>query len=262
MKTKPWSLIVLALLHVLAPLGNLLLNAVRAGRTFPAQLHYWFEVLPKPLLFVYVGVPILAGIFIYICKRWSYWAYLVCLAIIFASNLYSYWTSMNWSTLIALIVVLLVDLLIVAYFVVPSVQKIYFDPRMRWWEAAPRYNFNHEAVVNGSKAFIKNLSQGGMFMTSGPALQANDSLEISWNYEGQETKVLGKVLYKSPDGLSCGVRFQHTPESQRTVKDVIDSLHAKKLIVVERLPGPEDSFGVWLKKLFTKGEGLFPKTRI
>lgn len=264
MKTKPWSLIVLALLHVLAPVGNLLLNAFRAGRTIPAQLHYWFEVLPKSLLFIYVGVPILAGIFIYICRRWSYWAYLACLAVIFLSNLYSYWTSMNWSTLIALIVVLLVDLLIVAYFVVPSVQKVYFDPRMRWWEAAPRYNFNHEGFVNGAKAYLKNLSQGGMFMTSGPSLNENDQVEVAWEYEGQETKVRGIVLYRSPNKTApgYGVRFEHTPETQRQVKHVIDSLHAKKLIVVERLPGPEDSFGTWLKKLFTKGEGLFPKFRV
>lgn len=264
MKRKPWSLIVLALLHVLAPVGNLILNAMRAGRTLPQQWHYWFDVLPKPLLFIYVGIPILAGIFIYLCRRWSYWAYLACIAIVFLSNLFSYWTSMNISTLVALIVVVVVDIIVVAYFVVPSVQKVYFDPRMRWWEAAPRYNFNHEGLVNGTKAFLKNLSQGGLFMTTGPALNEGDNVEVSWNFEGQETKVLGSVVYKSPraDAPGYGVRFSHTPESQRQVKTVIDKLHARHLIVVERLPGPEDSFGVWLKKLITKGEGLFPKTKV
>ncbi len=130
------------------------------------QVHYWFEIIPKHLLFVYVFVPIMAGVFIYICRRWSYWAYLGCLALIFLSNLYSFLTSMNLSTFLALVIVLLADLVVVAYFVVPSVQKVYFDPRMRWWEAAPRYNFDTEGFVNGQRAFIKNLSQGGLFMTS------------------------------------------------------------------------------------------------
>ncbi|KYG68283.1 ABC transporter [Bdellovibrio bacteriovorus] len=261
MKRKPWSLIVLALLHVFAPIGNLILNALRSGRTLPQQWTYWFEILPKPLLLLYVGVPILAGIFIYICRRWSYWAYLACIALVLLSNLYSYWTSMNWNTLVVLIAVLLVDVLIVAYFVVPSVQQVYFDPRMRWWEAAPRYNFNQEGTVNGAKAFIKNLSQGGLFLTAGPELAEGDKVDVYWKFDDHETVVSGLVVYRvnRPGSEGWGVRFEHTNESQRQVKRAIDKLHSDNKIVAERLPGPEDSFGAWLKKLVTKGEGLFPK---
>lgn len=259
MKTKPWSLIVLALLHVLAPVGNLLFNAFRSGRSLSAQWHYWFDVLPKGLLLIYVGIPVLAGVFIFICRRWSYWAYLVCLAVVFMSNLYSFYTSANIATFVALMAVLLIDLFIVAYFVVPSVQKVYFDPRMRWWEAAPRYHFSQEAVVNGKKASIKNLSQGGMFLSVGPDLKENDRIEASWEYDGQTSKVQGVVAYRSPAGI--GIRFEHSGESQRQVKSVIEKLHKNDQIVKERLPGPEDSFGVWLKKLVTKREGLFPKMK-
>lgn len=261
MKTKPWTLVVLALLHIIAPFGNMLVNAMRAGRSLSAQWHYWFDIIPKPLLLIYLGVPVLAGVFIFLCRRWSYWAYLGCIALIFLSNLYSYWTSMTWSTLLALLVILVVDVLVVAYFVVPSVQKIYFDPRMRWWEAAPRYNFNHEGQVNGQTAFLKNLSQGGMFMTSGPSLNEGEKVEVSWNYEGQEAKVPGLVVYKGNQGQGVGVRFEHTADSPKVVKQAVQKLHQKGLIVVERLPGPEDSFVTWLKKLVTKGEGIFPKIR-
>ncbi len=261
MKRKPWSLIIIALLHVLAPFGNLVLNALRSGRTLQGQWHYWFEVVPKPLFFIYVAVPMMAGLFIYLCRRWSYWAYLGCLGLIFLSNLYSYWTSMNWSTFPALILVVIVDLIVVAYFVVPSVQKVYFDPRMRWWEAAPRYNFNHEGLANGAKAFIKNLGQGGLFMTSGPLLNEGDSVDMKWSYQGQDVSVTGVVVYKSPRAAApgYGVKFNHTHETQNQVKAIVDHLHKEGLIVVERLPGPEDSFSVWLKKLMTRGEGLFPK---
>ncbi|WP_415063353.1 PilZ domain-containing protein [Bdellovibrio sp.] len=261
MKRKPWSLITIALLHVLAPFGNLVLNALRSGRTLQGQWHYWFEVVPKPLLFIYVAVPMLAGLFIYICRRWSYWAYLACLSLIFLSNLYSYWTSMNWNTFPVLMLVVIVDLIVVAYFVVPSVQKVYFDPRMRWWEAAPRYNFNHEGFANGTKAFIKNLGQGGLFMTSGPSLSEGDNVDMTWSYQGQDVSVSGVVVYKSPrvESPGYGVKFNHTHETQNQVKSVVDHLHKQGLIVVERLPGPEDSFAVWIKKLMTRGEGLFPK---
>jgi hypothetical protein len=95
MKRKPWPLIIIALLHILAPFGNLVMNAMRAGRTLPDQWFYWSQILPKHLVFVYMVIPILAGIFILICRRWSYWAYLGCLAVVFISNVYSYTTHAN-----------------------------------------------------------------------------------------------------------------------------------------------------------------------
>lgn len=263
MKTKPWSLIILALLHILAPVGNLILNALRSGRTFSQQWAYWFEVLPKSLLIVYVLIPILAGVFIFICRRWSYWAYLGCLAVILVSNIYSYWTNMNMNTLLLLLLVVIIDVLVVAYFVVPSVQKVYFDPRMRWWEAAPRYHFNHVGSVNGQKAFIKSISQGGLFLTSAPEMNENDLVELEWNYQSQQVSVKGTVVYKNTraDMPGYGVKFTHSDESEGKTKELVAKLRGEGLIIAERLPGPEDSFGVWLKKLLTKGEGLFPKAR-
>ncbi|WP_374000601.1 PilZ domain-containing protein [Bdellovibrio bacteriovorus] len=263
MKTKPWSLIILALLHILAPVGNLVLNALRSGRTLGQQWTYWFEILPKPLLLIYLVIPVLAGIFIYVCKRWSYWAYLGCLVVVLASNIYSYMTNMNLNTLLLLIVVVVVDLLVVAYFVVPSVQKVYFDPRTRWWEAAPRYHFNHMGAVNGEKAFVKSISQGGLLLSSAPAMNENDDVVVAWDFQGQHVEVKGKVVYKLQHGEipQYGVRFDHGEESDRQVKELILRLHNEGLIVTERLPGPEDGFGMWLKKLVTRGEGLFPKMR-
>jgi hypothetical protein len=263
MKRKPWPLIIIAVLHILAPFGNLLLNAARAGRTIPDQWFYWSQILPKYLFFIYVIIPVVAGVCIYICRRWTYWLYLVCLGLVFISNVYSYTTHANLGSLITLIILLIIDLLVVAYFVVPSVQKVYFDPRLRWWEAAPRYNFDHEGQVNGSTAFIKNLGQGGLFMSSCPDLKEGDQADVFWNFEGLEVRMPGKVVYKSnrPGFPGCGVKFDANPEGEKKVAQVVATLHRRKKIVVERLPGPEDSFGVWLKKLFTKGEGLFPKFR-
>lgn len=263
MKTKPWSLIILALLHVLAPIGNLFVNAFRSNRTLGQQWQYWFEILPKYFLLIYIVVPILAGIFIYVCRRWSYWAYLCCVGIIFISNIYAYWTLMQWQTLITLMLILSIDIVIVAYFIVPSVQSVYMNPRVRWWEALPRYNFNQEGFANGEKVTVKVLSQGGLFMTSSPSLKTDDKVECSWNFEGTNCKVSGIVIYQSNGGehSGSGVRFEHTPETQKQMKLITEKLQERGMVVAERLPGPEDSFLAWFKKLLTSGEGLFPKLR-
>jgi Tfp pilus assembly protein PilZ len=163
--------------------------------------------------------------------------------------------------LILLLIIIVVDLLVVSYFVVPSVQKVYFDPRLRWWEAAPRYHFDQEGQVNGSQAYLKNLGQGGLFMTTGPDLSEGDRADIFWSFEGQEVRIPGKVVYKSlnPNFPGYGVKFDPHPEGEKKVAQVIATLHRRGKIVAERLPGPEDSFGVWFKKLLTSGEGLFPR---
>jgi PilZ domain. len=261
MKIKPWPLVVLALLHILAPIGNLVLNAIRSNRTLLEQWNYWFHVLPPQFMFLYVIVPILAGIFIYICRRWSYGAYLSCIVILFCSNLYSLSTSLNWTTAGLVVAILVIDLLVVAYFFVPSVQKIYMDPRLRWWEAAPRYHFNNEGFINERSVLITNLSDGGLFVFPSFVMEEGDKVNVSWTYEGTKVAVAGEVVYKAPrpEGTGYGIKFAHTPESEKGVNVAIKSLHRDGKIVRERLPGPEDSFIAWLKKLIKNRDGLFPK---
>lgn len=173
--------------------------------------------------------------------------------------MYGYWTDMHWDTFIAMLLALGVDVIVVAYFIVPSVQSVYLNPRMRWWEANPRYNFNHEGLANGKRSLIKVLSQGGLFMTSGSSFKEGEKVEFAWNFEDVTCKVSGIVIYEADGVAGYGVRFEHTPESQKQIKQIIEKLHTQGQIVADRLPGPEDRFGVWLKKLFTRGEGLFPK---
>ncbi|MNU02580.1 hypothetical protein D3C72_2463330 [compost metagenome] len=67
----------------------------------------------------------------------------------------------------------------------------------------------------------------------------------------------GNVVYKTPVGH--GVRFNHTPETSSAMKRLMNRLNKKGLIVRERLPGPEDTFIAWLKKLLHNKENLFPR---
>lgn len=261
MKRKPWPIILLALLHILAPLGNIIFNSYRAGRSYSQTWDYWFHTLPKPLFLAYVVVPPIAGLFIFICKRWSYWCYVACLGLVFLANAYGFWTSMNWLNFLTLLAVLVVDILAVAYFVVPSVRKVYFDPRMRWWETAPRYVFNVQGTVSGMSGYIKNISQGGALIETSMSYLEGQPVEIQWSHEGRSFAVPGKVVYKKPQGagFGYGVRFDHTPQTEKSMVALVQKLHKQGKMIRDRLPGPDDSFGAWLKKLVSTREGLFPK---
>lgn len=261
MKRKPWPIILLALLHVLAPFGNIILNSYRSGRSFEQTWNLWVYALPKPLFLAYVVLPPLAGVFIYICKRWSYWCYVACLALIFLGNAYGFWTSMNLLNFLTLLVVLVIDILAVAYFVVPSVRKVYFDPRMRWWETAPRYVFNVQGSMNGTGGYIKNISEGGAFVETTTTYSEGQSVDLLWSYEGTSYSMPGKVVYQKSQGtgFGCGVRFDHTTQTEKIMNGLVQKLHKEGKMIRDRLPGPEDTFFAWLRKLLTTREGLFPK---
>ncbi len=221
----------------------------------------WLYSFPKPLFIAYVMLPPLAGVFIFICKRWSYWCYVGCLFLIFLANIYGFWTSMNWVNFFTLFAVLVLDILAVAYFVVPSVRKVYFDPRLRWWETAPRYLFNQQGVMDSTPGLIRNVSEGGaMFETSTSYIEGQE-VELKWSNEGDEYLIPGKVVYKKPlgNGYCCGVRFDHTPMTSKSMKSLVAKLHKQGKMIRDRLPGPEDSFGAWIKKLVLTRQGLFPK---
>lgn len=261
MKRKPWPIIVLSLLHILAPLGNIVFNSYRAGRNYSQTWDIWFYSLPKPLFLAYIVVPPIAGIFIFICRRWSYWCYVGCLGLIFLANAYGFSTSMNWLNFLTLIAVLVVDILAVAYFVVPSVRKVYFDPKLRWWETAPRYVFNVQGEMNGITGMIKNISEGGAMVETPTGCTEGNLVDLEWSYEGVNFAVPGRIVYRkpSPNGIGCGVRYEHTPQTEKQMKTLVAKLHKEGKMIRDRLPGPEDSFGAWLKKLLSTREGLFPK---
>ena len=263
MKQKPWSLIILAILHILAPVGNLFINALQSGRLLSQQWAYWTTLVPLPLLLVYTVVPIMAGVFIYLCRRWSYWAYLACLAVIFASNMFSFWTHMTWITFAFLVIILLADILAVAYFVVPSVQKVYMDPRLRWWEAAPRYHLDQHGTANSDACFFKNIGQGGLLIVGGSKLREGDLVDSAFSFNEKDYRFPGVVVYAGTlqGKLSYGVKFHHTVDTEKSIKRLVAELDDQDKIVKERLPGPEDGFSVWLKKFLTTGKGLFPSVR-
>lgn len=262
MKRKPWAIIVLALLHILAPIGNIILNSYRSGRSYSQTWDFWFYNLPKSLFIAYVILPPVAGIFIYICKRWSYWCYAACLALIFLGNVYGFWTSMNLLNFVTLVAVMVIDVLAVAYFVAPSVRKVYFDPRMRWWETAPRYVFDVQSSMSGEASLIKNISEGGAFVETSSSYNEGQSVELQWGYDGAEFSMPGKVVYRKPiaSGIGCGVRFDHSPKTEKIMKTLIQKIHKEGKMIRDRIPGPEDSFFAWLKKLVIAREGLFPKS--
>ena len=83
MRRRPWALVILAGLHFLAPIGNIILNAVIQKTN--VMEYFVFAMSPGYLMrnWVIIVAPVVAGIAIYACQRWSFFVYFLAISGLF-----------------------------------------------------------------------------------------------------------------------------------------------------------------------------------
>jgi hypothetical protein len=267
MKRRPWALVVLAVLHFSAPVGNFLLSAWVSGIS-PAL--YMQKVMTPAYLsknWVMWVTPPIAGLAIYACKRWSLYVYFIAITILFAFSYFGYQSraaSMSW---LLLLLIYIINVGLVVYFLVPAVRNIYFDRRMRWWEIRPRYSCNYQVqwqfeddtVLHPGE--VGNISENGLFLKSEIFPREQDMIEIQLPVgDDQFHKFRGQVIFhKKADRIGFGVEFEHTKDTKSMAKKITDQLDAQGKRIQTLELRPEDSFTYWIRTLVTTGRGLFPK---
>lgn len=266
MKRKPWPLIVLALLHFLAPIGNIYANSIFTNVSVRAYIHALFH--PDELIrtFIFLGIPILGGILIYICKKWSYYLYLSLMVIPFFYSFMSWKAQPSFQLGVYLIVFYLINLLVVGYFVLPQVRQVYFDPRLRWWETKPRFKAEFETdftwVDQKAKGEIKNLSAGGLFIETDLKMNTLGRIDIDFKYKDKAYDLKGEIVYSKPSGGRNGYGISLLDDSAQAdqVNRLIQLLSAQDLLITGRAPTEEDTFGYWLTRLLKQKKGWVPET--
>lgn len=265
MKHKPWPLIVIAALHFLAPFGNIVSNSLLLNVSVFTYTQAFLESGEWSKIFIFIFAPILGGVLIYICKKWSYYLYLsLMLAPLFYT--YVYWTLHPSLKLgLYLFVVYPTNLLVVIYFMLPQVRQVYFDPRLRWWESKPRFKFDFETEITSgdqkTTGEIKNISEDGLFIESDLQMKKLDVLDINFNFMDQAYPLKGQVVYSknSNNRIGYGIMLIKNKNTNENLKKLIHTLSEQGLIIQSRLPSAEDSFSAWLKRLIRQKKGLLPE---
>lgn len=261
MRQRPWILVLLAALHLLAPVVNLYINSTWARMDFFHYLDLYFEPHNIEKNWPNLALPIFAGISIYLCKKWSFFLYLLAISGLFLKSYFGYLERTQEVSLFYLLSVYAVNISVVAYFLIPAVRKIYFDPRMRWWETLPRYHFNQQCTyVDEGVQFhgeALNISEGGAFIQSENVPKDKSVIQIDLNYQNLKIQVVGSVIIhqgiKTP---GFGVKFAEDTEQSAGIKKLIQILHSEGRIIEYRHKG--ESLKDWLKGLI-KGKGLVPQ---
>lgn len=266
MKRKPWPLIIIALLHVLSPIGNIIANSFLAKISI--LLYIKALLTPNELLrtTIFLLIPVVGGFLIYLCKKWSYYLYLLIMIIPFLYSYYSWQSQPNQNLGIYLISFYLINIIVVGYFVLPQVRVVYFDPRLRWWETKPRYAAEFETEVKWidqkTKGEIKNISESGIFLQTSLELNQNARVEISFKFNNHLHHFLGEVIYTNANvtpkgyGLSLALNEKDSEDLRKLIRD----LSEQGSLITSRAPSVEDSFGFWLSRLIHFKKGLLPES--
>jgi hypothetical protein len=251
LKSRPWPIRILALIFILAPV-------VSAGQTiisWDMPISYYLRLLFREPIWTIAETLLLlpvAGISIYVMRRWSYYVFLGVIGLLFVRN-YQIWSqSPNSFPLGVLLLGYALNLALVAYFLTPAVRASYFDPRVRWWESAPRYLIGvaGELEIDGEsvrQVEVMDLSKGGCRIGSAIALDHEKGAWIKFHFRDWKMRLPVKIVYeRKTERFEYGMQFQPAAGSfYRSLKAVLGALKAQRVPVTREPPPIWGDFKSW-----------------
>lgn len=263
MRQRPWPIMILALFHFLAPLGNGILSAFLEGR----PLLRYFEMLihgkPWWALADFFLLPPLAGWAIYKCRSWSYPIFLLSAATTVYTNYLSWKGHPQLFSFPMFLASTMLDVAFVTYFLLPTVRVMYMDPKMRWWDSKPRFLVRLRGRVGTDSAsgrcMITDVSEGGVFIRTTVPLKVGQGIRVAFHFFDRIFSIKGEVVYSTQRAKAgYGVRFSHNRQSGRDMKRLTRALRVAGVARRNPVNWRED-FRAWLKTLLTSGKGFTPR---
>ena len=268
MDYRPWFIVFLAIFVALSPVQNILMFSFAYDQSVIEYIADVYHFQTGPQLASFYLLPLVAGYSIYAVKNWSFPVFVA------TFTFYMYQTYMTgtfpavFNDLSLMTAVLLMNLILIAYFLLPTVRAAYFDASVRWWEAKYRYKIEMDAELtsNGKqvRGEISDISEGGVFVTTNGPINVSSKLHINIKYLTLNFQMQGKVVREKKNEANeseygYGIEFCEIPrENQKRLNKLIQAL---ELLEIPRRPKRRDwesDFLGWVLRLVTSGRGITP----
>ena len=227
MREKPLSIKVIALLYLLAPLGNILQNAffnqwpLRGPRSvfFHLSLYEWMVLAVFPV--------VAFGIW-----RVAMWGYVSCMGFagfLILHNIYGYFSNRAYSPYVVLLFQMCIFAL-VGIFLQKHIMAPYFNPNIRWWENEPRYKVDLTAQLRQEQKIqncqVLDISVSGCFAQSKKEYALGDLVWITINLDETHVTCQAKIVWvKDKPTAGYGLRFTQMEKSEQVkIKSLIKHL--------------------------------------
>jgi Tfp pilus assembly protein PilZ len=192
MKQRPWEIILISIIYILAPIGNILQAMFINHSTFIDLIHQ-FKVIDWLILISY---PVI-GVMVFTVKKWGWYLFIGFSFILIVLNVIGYLRNINYSFMMLVVFNVLI-IGITALFFRRHVMSPYFNPRVRWWEVPARFKLNLTATLHSDQNIIESqildISKSGCFVQTETPLAINDKIWLEIKFSDKEVDCFGKVV--------------------------------------------------------------------
>ncbi len=258
MRVRPWPIIIIALIHILAPVFNI---ASSAYLNHVNSMDYLEYLLTNKNLIenaFWILLPVIIGFSILRFRKWSYFLLVIFTITVNFIFIHEWWTSPI--PLPTFLFLEAINIIILGYFLLPSVRNVYLKPSLRWWEQKPRYLVDLPILIEteetSAPGFIRNISEGGCLLETNLKFSQGDMPKISFEIFQKKFAMRTQIVHKGRDGY--GSFFIKVSPSQNELNKLIDQFAVQGYPLRTEIPTLKESFFQWLKSIL-KGKGFVPE---
>lgn len=272
MEYKPWPLLILAFFHFIEPISKIIFYSVyfQVSPIDAAVIEY--QAGSAMNVFEYFFLFPIAGFALFSVKKWSFPVFIIVEIWVFAINLpyLNELYQLNQLWLLGFFILFgVLNVFVVGYLLLPAVRIAYMEPRIRWWEAKPRYSVNIKSILDDqTKAEVKNISKSGVFMATHENLAIDSEVDVEFTFAAPlisakefhiklKVLVLHKFFVDNIEGY--GAKYIGlTAGNKFLINALIKCLEKSD---VERRPPRRNISDLiyWFTTLVKTGKGLFPQ---
>lgn len=260
MRVRPWPIIIIALIHVLAPFFNIYFSAQL--NKVPVTDYIEFLIQNKTMAenIFWFFIPFITGLSILMFRKWSY--FLLMGFTLTTSSLFAYeWFTSPKLPLEIFLLLETVNIIILSYFLLPSVRNVYLKRSLRWWEQKPRYLVDIPILIetknSTSTGSISNISVGGGMIETSLDFSRGDIFKSTFEIFQKKMTVETQVVFKGLEGY--GTFFTKVLPSQNELNKIIDQFSVQGYPLRTEIPSLKESFKQWARGA-VRGKGLIPRT--
>lgn len=243
MKKRPLSIIIIALIYLLQPVGNLLVAAYVHKQPVIGPGGIVNHLIWSDWLILLLFPVVAFGI--WKVRKWGWYLFMAFSALLIGYNIYVHlYLNPNYST--KMVVGFIVGItIVVALFLRKHVYSPYFNPRMRWWEVAERFRVQLDIQIKTSDqgAFTcptVDISQSGCFVRHDKMIEEGERVWLEIPFGPRKISLLGKIVRRAHhEGLVAGygILFEAmTADTRWHIHQLVNALKQKGIADRQGVP--------------------------
>jgi hypothetical protein len=220
MKNRPLVILVIGLLHLLEPFSKVFYLKVASDFTFVEVIQNILAIEDPMKIFEFWFLFPIGGIALLSVRKWS-------LPVFFSVQFYSIyshllyekftWPYVSETPLYSSMFLLLFNIGIMIYFLLPEVRRPFFDHKLRWWEPKLRFNIDIpcalflKETLDSKQCRIVNISQTGAFICTEWNLNTDQLITLRFQYMNLYFSLDGRVVnvHSLSGATGFGVKFDY-----------------------------------------------------